>query len=543
MGQPFPGPWSFYRFPWLEEMHNSNAPMNIGQKSAQAGFSECLLNRVFYTIDVKAQSVLYVMPNKTPDAADFSSSRFNPALEESEYLRNLFSDTNNIGHKRAGSASLFIRGSRARAPLKSIPVSLIILDEVDEMTQENIPLAFQRSAGQVDKEAWLVSTPTINGAGINAYYQDSTQEHFHFQCPGCGRLTELTFPECLVVTADSIHDESIVNSYIKCKECNVKLPHTNKPEWLNIKPLWVPMYAGRTNRGFHINQMYSSTVDPIDIAKKAILAQTNEAEEQELYNSVLGLTHTTASSAVDDKHFTQCTKGYRQPDGLTVSDWSKFGNDTFGPQNNGKPSGLIITLGIDVGKYFHFEFDAWIRLPGSGRTSDPNENAYPLLLKADKVTNIEDLYVLIEFFRPNAIVIDAQPERRLSKNFCLRYPGRAKMCFYVEGATGRDYSEAPENNDQSVLDEPTVKVDRTSWLDLSQGRFKNGTIHLPQNLQGEYKENVKNLVRVVRKAKDSTVSYHYVHEKGKADHFAHARNYAEIAYPIACGTGSYGNIK
>src|SRR5262249_14884021 len=163
----------------------SDAELNVGQKAAQMGFTETVLNIVFYHIDVKAVDCLYVLPAKTPDASDFSAARFDPALESSPHLANLFSDVKNVGHKRAGTATLYVRGSRSRAGLKSIPTGLIILDEVDEFDQENIPLAMERAAGQVEKMVWMISTPTIDNFGINKYYLQSSQNHFHFKCPCC----------------------------------------------------------------------------------------------------------------------------------------------------------------------------------------------------------------------------------------------------------------------------------------------------------------------------------------------------------------------
>lgn len=514
-------------------MHNSKAPLNVGQKSAQAGFTETLLNRVFYYIDVKAQSVLYVLPNKNPDATDFTATRFNPALEASPYLSRLFSHVNNVGVKRAGSAALYVRGSRSRSALKSIPVGLVILDEVDEMTWENIPLAFERMSGQMEKEAWMVSTPTIDGQGINYYYRNTTQEHFHFKCPGCSRLTELTFPECLEITGEGINDPNLENSYIKCRECKVTLPHDTKGDWLNNGCLWVPTYPDRINRGFHINQLYSSTVHPKDIAVKALAAETNAADEQELYNSKLGLTHTTAGAQITDEQINSCKKPHRQNHGLTPINWDQLQNDL-----NFDSTNCIITIGIDVGKMFHFSIEAWKRYAAPGRTPDPSLNAHPILLKADKCRDIDELYPLIDFFQPNMMVIDAGPERRLSYNFCLRYSGKAKMCQYIEGISGRHFAERSET-DQDVIDEPMVSVDRTSWLDLSLGRFKGQGIHLPQNIQQEYIDNIKALVRMPKKQKDGGVCFRYEHEDGVADHFAHTRNYSEIAYPLAASGGDY----
>jgi 5-methylcytosine-specific restriction protein A len=206
MGPPYPGQWTFKYHPWLKEMHDSKAEHNVGRKSAQMGFTETVLNLVFYNIDVLSVNCLYVLPALKPDATDFSASRFDPALELSDYLTKLFSDVKNIGHKRAGTTNLYIRGSKSRAGLKSVPVGLIILDEVDEMRQKNIPLALERSAGQLHKQDWMISTPTIPEYGIEKYFSETTKEHFFFSCPHCSKQIELIFPESMIITADNVGD-------------------------------------------------------------------------------------------------------------------------------------------------------------------------------------------------------------------------------------------------------------------------------------------------------------------------------------------------
>lgn len=124
-------------------MHDCWAERMVGQKAAQMGYTEAALNKAFYAIDVKRESVLYILPARVPNAANFSSSRFDPAIEASPYLGSLFTDVKNVGHKRAGIASLFIRGSKSKADLKSDPTAVMIFDEVEEMVQKHIPLAFR----------------------------------------------------------------------------------------------------------------------------------------------------------------------------------------------------------------------------------------------------------------------------------------------------------------------------------------------------------------------------------------------------------------
>ena len=260
------GPWRFDRFPWLRDMHDSEFTFNIGQKAAQMGFTETVLNISFYNIDIKGTDVLYVLPSKTPDASDFSASRFDAALNSSPHLENLFSDVKNVGHKRAGAANMFIRGSRARAGLKSVPVGTVILDEVDEMDSENIPLAFERTSGQLEKLIWMISTPTIPGYGINEKFVDSTQDFFYFKCPSCSRFIRLTFPENLEIVGEHYSDRRIHESFLKCVECNAKLPHEDKVKWLSTGQ-WQPSLTGKNRRGFAISQLYSTTVSPGEIVE------------------------------------------------------------------------------------------------------------------------------------------------------------------------------------------------------------------------------------------------------------------------------------
>src|SRR4051812_7917027 len=77
-GDNFPGPWRFKYHPWLRGMHDSEAERNVGQKAAQMGYSEVVLNRTFYTLDVRRADCMYVLPSSKPDASRFSAGRFNP---------------------------------------------------------------------------------------------------------------------------------------------------------------------------------------------------------------------------------------------------------------------------------------------------------------------------------------------------------------------------------------------------------------------------------------------------------------------------------
>lgn len=513
-GKDFPGPWRFKHHPWLKDMHDSQAPMNVGKKSAQMGYTETVLNLTFFKIDIERVDCLYVLPSKTPDASDFSTGRFDPALELSPHLINLFSDVKNIGHKRAGPTNLYIRGSKSRSQLKSIPVGFIVLDEVDEMVERNIPLAMARQDGQLTKNAWAISTPTIPTFGIDELFGQTTQEHFFFKCPGCSRLIELEFPKSLVVTGTDLFDPNLENSHLVCLHCKCKLEHKNKSEWLETGR-WIPSYTDREERGFYIHQQYSPTVTPYELAKASIKAEFNPADEQEYWNSKGGLAHTVDGAKLTDEMIKACYGPYKKREIKNVG---------------------FTTMGVDVGKWIHYEIDMWF--PPEYVKNDINLESLCRVVTMGKVQSFEELDVFMKEFRINFCVIDANPERRKAFEFASRFWGYVKMCFYGRGIQGKQI----HINNVDSSGEPTITVDRTSWLDMSLGRFRSKRIELPMDTDLEYIMHLKSLVRVYEKDQDGNPVGKYIKKERDEDHLAHARNYAEIALPFACSIGQNQDI-
>lgn len=510
MGKPFPGPWTNKWHPWTDAMMDALDELIVGQKAAQMAYTEVCLNKTFFNIDVKAESVLYVLPASKPDAHDFSTGRFDPALEMSSHLQAMFTDVQNIGHKRAGNANLYIRGSRSRSQLKSIPVPNMVFDEVDEMAQDNIPLAFERAAGQVHKQILLISTPTVDGYGINKYYQDSTMEHFFFRCLRCGKFTELLFPECLVILTEDIRDPAINDSHIICKECKGVIPHEDKWKYLE-SGVWVPQQESTESRGFHINQLYSSAVAgrPSELAKGYLKSLTNPADEQEFFNSKLGEVHVVDGATVTDAEIEECIGDFRM--------------------QNDRRAIKMATIGIDVGKWLHYEIDEWTITPAGG-INDLALVSFCKMIKTGKVLEFPEIIRLLRQFQITAGVIDANPEFRKAMELCKACGGMMRMCYYSSSSTSKNINIHAEQ-------EYTVTVDRTSWLDVALGRFHNHTIALPIDTPFEYKEHIKAPIRIYEKDRNGNPVGRYVTKDNVNDHHAHARTYAEIALEIGASFG------
>lgn len=508
--------WKFDKHPWSKAMHDSEASFNVGMKAAQMAYTETVLNRTFYMMDIHNVNCLYTLPNKNPDASDFSASRFDPALEESEHLQKMFSDVRNVGHKRAGAANLWIRGSQSRIGLKSIDPAFVVLDEVDEMNADNIELALRRTDGQEVSSIWAISTPTIPERGIHAMFMDTTQESWYFQCPHCWKEITLKYPEALVVIGERLTDPKIHESHIICPLCYKKINHEDKIKSQNETGRWISQ-TEETNverRGYYINQLSSCVKQPWRIAETVIRSKFSPAAEQELWNSIAGLPHVVEGARIEDHHLDKCY-------------CDRLMNDPV-------PKYRIITMGCDVGKWLHYEVAGW-KIQKLG--PDLNMVADCEVLKVGKVKHFNEIYQLLREFNVNFLVIDKQPEERAVHELCCRVWGRAKRCHYARGIGSKKMVISPSEEDH------LISVNRTYWLDTSLGRIRTSRIKFPRDLPEEYRDHMKNLVKRYEENTDGDDISKYLKVDGKDDHYAHARNYNEMALPLAASMATNQNIR
>ena len=171
-------------------------------KGAQLGVTEAAINRALYTIDKLKRDVLYVLPT-AGDASDFSKARFGSALDNSLYLKSIFTDTNAVNIKRASANTLYIRGSRGHGGLKSVPVSELILDELDEMDQGRLWLAKERAVGSGPQahlghfdadDSWLRDQQALRRLDARALLLQVSKLS--------DRWTELIWPDCVQIVGD-----------------------------------------------------------------------------------------------------------------------------------------------------------------------------------------------------------------------------------------------------------------------------------------------------------------------------------------------------
>jgi hypothetical protein len=504
---PLDGPFSFLYYPWLLQPHDDDAETVVIQKGAQVGFTEFSINRTLYVLDQLRKNVLYALPNERPDASNFSRGRLNPAVEASPYLENLFASSSESHKITKNKQNLYIRGSRSRSCFKQIDVGLVVLDELDEMTDEAVGLARERLAGQHGfRQLIMLSTPHVEGTGINAQYQETNQYHFVFPCPHCSRHIEFTYPESLVVTADTLTDASISQSYYRCNRCHHALSHDAKPEFL-AKGFWVPMFPDRPLHGYHINQMYSSAkaARPENMAQEEVRGRFNVVAKTEFYNSKLGLTYLAEGAQVTDVQINECMKKKEYLNG-----------------DLSQAKDLLVTLGIDVGQENH---NVWV----SGWRFNPNLSRRDITVAAEgqclyygTVKNFDAIVELMRQWQPRFTVVDAQPEVKEAVALCKRFEGICYTCYYSLKKVTRDIVLANKSP-------YSVSVNRTYWLDTSLGKVKQLQMLLPNDFDLEAREHLKALLKTYRRDQEGNPVSEYVKREKQPDHYAHALNYSTIA--------------
>jgi hypothetical protein len=508
MGSPLPGPYSWKWHPWAKELHDTWAPESYVMKGAQLGVTEVAINRSFFTLDVLKRDVMYVLPTANA-AGDFSKTRFASALALSPYIGSMFTDVNSVQLKRAGANSLYIRGSKSRTALKSVPVSELILDEVDEMDIDRVlVLAKERLSGQIHKHTWGISTPTVPEHGIHKLFIDSSQEHFQFRCPCCSQFIELVWPDNVVIVGEYGSDPRCAESYLICTKCRNKLPHEDKPSYLSTGQ-WIATKTNPNIRGFTINQLYSFTVSPGELVSAYLKSRNDELASTEFFNSKLGLPFVGAGARITNEMIMNAIRDH------SVSD--------LRPEYAGA---RLITMGIDQGIVNYAVVCEWKQV--SPDLSDLSSAFLCRVLWAGSFPG-EDwspLYHLMHEWQVLYAVVDWQPETNEARRFARKFSGYAGLCRYESGKSPREIATSDEDSGA-----PLHKVDRSSWLSTSLGRFKCNptTIELPRDLPGPFPLHIQCLVRTYERDDDDAVRVVYKATGDGADHYAHALNYAEIA--------------
>ena len=312
-GSAEPGRWSTDRTPYLREIQDQLNSFNPSQeiiimKGAQLGLTECGFNVIGYHIDMDPCPMMYIMPNESTLTRN-SKSRISPMIAATPRLSSKIAAArkkdsgNSIFQKDFPGGTLILAGANSGAGLRSVPIKLMIMDEVDayplDLNNEGSPLdlAKARTRTFAKKKIMYFSTPLIKGRSvIEQKYLETSQKRFFVPCVLCGVFQHLVFEN---ITYEITESGKIEKAQYKCCGCDGLIDEYHKlkmfaaGEWQDT----VPEKIDEKIVGYHINSLYSplgwyswlDAATDYEAAKKEEEKGKN-AKMKTFKNTVLGLT-------------------------------------------------------------------------------------------------------------------------------------------------------------------------------------------------------------------------------------------------------------
>jgi hypothetical protein len=464
-------PFSFQRHEYLLEPYQDNHPDVTEMKAAQMGLSSKAILKVLYGARYKGyKGVLYLFPTRS-DVQDFSKGRISPLIEDNpEFIGQWVRETDAAGIKRVWNTYLYLRGMQSRIGLKSIPVDLIVFDELDEAPQNAVDMAMERMGHSEIREVLRLSNPTLPDYGIDKAFQETDQRYWLLKCPVCSSWTclEDTFPDCLVEIGGRV--------IRACQKCQGEL-NPSIGEWIAKRP------SIKDKRGRHYSQLFSHFVDPGDILHQ--FRTTNNLTD--FYNLKIGIAYVEATNR------------------LSVQEvLALCGNEGIVDQDPGPCS-----MGVDQGKDLHVVI---------GKRTPPKAGS---IIHLGIYKDWEELDRLMRSFNISRCVVDALPETRNARAFAERHKGKVFLSFYQDHQKG-SYAW----NEKDLI----VSCNRTESLDASHREVSEKTIIIPRECEITrlFADHLHNVAKKLEEDEE-TGSKRYVYVKLGPDHFRHAYNYEVMA--------------
>jgi hypothetical protein len=464
-------PFTFARHEYLIEPYQDDHPYQVEMKAAQLGLtSRAMLKAIYSARYGSYRGILYLFPNKT-DVTDFSKGRVDPLIDENpETIGRWIKDTDSANIKRIWNCYVYLRGMASRVGLKSVPIDMIIFDELDEAPQNSVDMAMERMAHSEHREVLKLSNPTLPDYGIDKAFQETDQRYWLLKCEKCGEYTclEDTFPDCLITL-----DDRVIRA---CQCCKAEL-NPSIGQWVAKRP------SITDKRGRHYSQLFSHFVYPADILHQ--FRTTNNLTD--FYNLKIGIAYVEATNRL-----------------MIEEILSLCGSEGMAEHDDGP-----CFMGVDQGKDLHVVIGKKTR------------NMAGKIVHLEVYKDWEELDRLMPLFHVSRCVVDALPETRNARAFALRHAGRIFLNYYNEHQKGH-YTW----NEKELI----VQCNRTESMDTSHREIQDKVITLPRECEitRAFAEHMHNVAKRLEEDEE-TGSKRYVYVKLGPDHFRHAFNYEAMA--------------
>ena len=250
----------------LDAFHEPGVQTVVVMGSSQWGKTACAVVVVAYHIAHDPCTILVVEPTVDPMAKDFARNRLEPVIAASRILSDVVSkkrakdSSNTVLAKTFRGGAVAIGGANSAASLASRAVRLLVLDEIDRYPPElpgegsTIAIAMKRTTSYGRRRRVLIlSSPTLRGAPIDAWFERGDQRRFQVPCPSCGVLFAYRWSQVRWT------DDDPATARIHCPHCDHGLDDVERVAVL-AKGEWIAEHPERRDRSivsFHMWEAFS----------------------------------------------------------------------------------------------------------------------------------------------------------------------------------------------------------------------------------------------------------------------------------------------
>lgn len=475
-------PIEFKKRKFLIDIYNDLSPKIAILKPPQIGATVMNCLKSFYVAKKLRRQIIYTLPTQG-DVQDMVGGSFNRIIAQNPILMEWVKDHDTIEQKSVGDSIIFYRGTFTAKQAMMIPSGLNIHDEVDAsdpavITQYETRLQAQEDGGW----RWYFSHPSLQGAGIDVFWEKSDKKEWFITCDECKKEQTLVWPESVDIET---------RNYI-CTQCSSPLSDQSR-----INGAWRATAEGEFS-GYHISQLMLYNKSAKDIIQAY---QDPLKDKQYFYNYVLGLPYIGSEDRIPASVVLRnCKDSVNTQEGINI-------------------------IGADTGHGIHFcvmnkdgvfYYDHATEITAS---KDPYDEIRALLRRWPSCR---------AFFDQGGDLIGV---RKLQHEF----PGRVFLVFYRKDRKTTDYIVWGEGEDWNE-----VSVDRNHMITTMVEQLRDtGRIILngTQDEWAEFASHFGNLYREritadVKPERDDRTLYgaEYVWKRNGPDHFAHALLYALVGF-------------
>jgi hypothetical protein len=495
--------WTLENRRWSVEPYGMLNPFNIEKdptgeprkmaitKSTQAGISTMAIVKALHFMTYWDVRIGYMLP-RLKDISDFTTTRLNPTLAASDFLRSRthqFPD--NVSTKAIANSYLFMMEGSVEP--RSMPMDALYLDEVDLCNPDHVGTAVNRLDASNWKIITYLSTPTLPNTGIDAAFQNSDQREWVVSCSHCDHRQIMDWDRHLRLRGPSSDPEMV---WFACEKCEGILTVQDMQNGA-----WIPQLPSKTKDlvGYHISQIYTTPAQQL----YSYYRDPNQTIA-EFYRKRLGRPYTMAGGSLDRNDF--LINCFIEPYSMEMM---HDGESTY-------------YMGCDQGNQLQLVI---AKIP-KGK-SNPRI-VYIELVPFEK--GFDRVAELMQVFKIKRAVIDGDPNRHPVRKLQEQFPGRVLMADYIE-QTDRF---TLKKNDRKV--DVHVTINRTDNFDYMVDRIREGFISLPGNPPNlppqveVYIDQLMSIKRDIEKRKTPSGEIEVgIWRKMRADHLAHATGYLLIA--------------